>query len=332
VWRFRRRRLAPRLVACAVGSLALGAPLRAWAQGEVGATECCLSLLFPIGARVLGLGGAVGARPDGGAVFINPASLARLPQDEFFVHNLTLSQEKVNTFTLLIQSDVAGSFALSYRLVDHGEQEATAEPGGPTGTLATFEQVLVATYATRVFPRLEAGISYKLYQFRIDCSGFCGSGVELSATTHGVDAGLQTRPSPDLPLLLGFSLTHAGFAAQFKNAAQADRMPAGARLAAAYEVMHHFRPDSLVQLWVSTDLVTGLRGSGGTVLNVGAELALENTVFLWAGRAGGNTLFSGFAVGVGLQYDRFDVNVAKTFASDPTADRDPFQVTFGVRF
>lgn len=330
--RLRRRRLLPRLLVVSVCVLALGTPTGAKAQGDTGATECCLSLLFPIGARVLGLGSAVGARADGAAVFTNPASLARMPQDEFFVHNLTTALEKVNTFTLLIQSDVAGSFALSYRLVDHGEQEAVGDPGNPTGTLAEFEQVLVATYATRVVPGLDAGISYKLYQHRIDCSGFCGTGIDLSATTHGVDAGIQARPSSTLPLLLGMSLTHVGLALQVKNAAQSSPTPARVRLAGAYDVMRHFRPDTLIRLWVSADVVASLREPAGTVVNVGAELEVENTVFLWAGRAGGNTLFSGFAVGVGLKYDRFDVGVAKTFATSPTEDRDPFQVTFGVRF
>ena len=117
--------------------LILLSPVSSSAQsGGVSAQECCLSLLFPVGARAMALGNAIAARPDGGALFANPAALASLDSDEFFVHSLTTSLEKATSFTLLIHSDVAGSFALSYRLVDLGEEQRTDGSGNVTGTLA----------------------------------------------------------------------------------------------------------------------------------------------------------------------------------------------------
>lgn len=326
-----RLRLGSATLILMVGAIDGGAPLPVAAQsGEVGATECCLSLLFPIGARALGLGGAISAVPDGGAFFVNPALLAGLRHDEFFVHNARTSIETSNTFTLLIRSDVAGAFALSYRLVDLGEQQVTDDPGNTIGTLSFLEHVLTASYATPVTHGLNAGISYKLFQSRQDCRGFCGE--SLVGTTHGVDLGAQYRPFESRVLSFGASLMHLGFPLQVINKEQASPTPARLRLGAAYEVLHHFRPDSLAELWLSTDLVSSWRGSGVRNLNVGAELSFERTLFVWAGYGGGSGILGGIGVGVGLNYDRFDVGVAKSFVATLVDESDPFQVTFGIRF
>lgn len=323
---------ARRRVMLAFGASVLVLPIRVSAQsGEAGAGECCLSLLYPSSARAMALASAVVARREPTSMFVNPALLAAAEDDEFFVHSLNTSLESANTFTLVIRSEVAGSFALSYRLVDLGKQEAQVGGGAPTGTLAVFDQVLVATYATAVLAGLSAGVSYKLFQFRQDCEGVCGVD-SYSATTHGLDAGVQYQPPRFEALTVGASITHLGFALQVQNAPQADPSPARVRVGAAYEVTRHFRPDTLADVWIAAELVENLRSPGGPTLSVGLEAAIENTIFLWTGYATGSGLFSGFGVGVGLRYDRFDVGVAKTFASTPLDEADPFQVTFGVRF
>jgi hypothetical protein len=280
----------------------------------------------------MALGNAINSRPDGGAMFANPALVAQLPDDEFFIHNTTTSLEKSNTFTLLIRSEVAGTFAVSFRLLDHGDQEALDPSGNPTGTLSHYEQVLAATYATPVGAGLHAGISYKLYQDRYACQGFCGIGFEQSATTHGIDVGVQYRPTRLPALSVGASLVHFGFPLQVENKAQADPTPARIRLGGAYEVMHHVRTDSIAEVWISADLVQSVHEGGAPVLNVGAEALIEDLVFLWGGYGGGEGLFSGLALGVGLKYNRFDVAVAKSFVSTPVDDQEPFSLTFGVRF
>ncbi len=326
----RARRWAGALVLAAVPVLVAPPPTAAQ-SGGVSAQECCLSLLFPVGARAMALGNAIAARPDGGALFANPAALASLDSDEFFVHSLTTSLEKATSFTLLIHSNVAGSFALSYRLVDLGEEQRTDGSGNVTGTLAIFEQVVVATYSTQIVAGLSAGVSYELFQDRQDCRGFC-QGADGSATTHGVDVGVQYRPARLPALMVGASLVHFGFPLQVRNQAQADPTPARLRVGGAYDVLRHFRQDSVAEAWVSAEVVASPRNNGELVLNLGGEVIIEETILFWAGHGGGTGLFNGIAVGVGLKYDRFDVGVAKTFASTPLDDEDPFQVTFGIRF
>jgi len=297
----------------------------------VPATECCLPLLFTVGARALGLGDAVTARTSPGSLFANPATLADVTDDEFLVHNTRTSLEQSNTFTLLIRSEVAGTFALSYRLVDHGEQDARDPNGNPTGRIGVFEQILTASYATRVTTGINAGINYKLYQFRQDCRGFCG--IEgFSATTHGIDAGVQVRPSAIESLELGASIVHLGFPLQVINADQASPMPTRIRVGGAYEVAHHFTADTAVVAWLVLDVIASPRDASQSLANVGAELSLDRTLFLWMGYAGGSGLTGGASVGVGLVYDRFDVGVSKSFLSSPIDDSEPIQFTFGIRF
>jgi len=298
--------------------------------GEVASQECCLPLLLSIGARALSIGDAVSARSGPGSLFANPALIADVVHDQFLVHNANTTIDKQNTFTLLIHSDVAGSFALSYRLIDYGEQEARDPDGNLTGSVATLEQEVVATYATRVVPGVSAGVSYTLYQYRVDCRGFCNT-EGFAATTHGIDLGLQVEPPSMRYLALGASIVHLGFPLQVVNREQASPLPLRVRTGAAYEVLHHFREDSTVAVWASTDIVTNPR-EGSVVVNVGAELSLEETIFLRAGYGSGRGIAGGAAVGVGLRYDRFDISVAKSFVSTPIDDSEPIQITFAIRF
>jgi hypothetical protein len=320
------------VVAC--GAFMAGTPARTAAQGNGGdpvpATECCLAYLLAIGARALALGDAVTARTSPGSLFANPAVVAGVTQDEFLVHNADTSLEDSNTFTLMIRTEVVGTIAVSFRLIDHGDQEATDPNQIPIGTISTYEQMLTATYATQVVAGLNAGISYKLYQFRQTCRGFTCEGI--SATTHGVDLGAQYRPTQWPALQLGASVVHLGFPLQFVNAGQASPMPLRIRGGGAYEVGHHLQSDSTVSVWLSLDAVLSPRDPGQSVVNVGAELSLDEMLFLWAGYGGGEGVLGGAAVGVGLFYDRFDVGIAKAFISSPIQDTEPLQITFGIRF
>ena len=296
----------------------------------VPATECCLALLFPIGARALALGNALTARGTSTGLFVNPASLASV-EDQFLVHNASTSLEDSNTFSLVVAAGLVGTFGLSYRLIDHGEQDARDASGNPTGTLGVLEQVLTATYATEVAAGLDAGVSYKLYQFRQDCRGFCG--VEgFAATTHSLDLGVHYAPGGIRGLEFGAAVVHLGFPLQVINAEQASPVPTRVRAGAAYEVLHHFSSDSAHAVHLMADFVTGVRASGGPLVNVGAEATLDGTIFLRAGYAGGTGITSGGAVGIGLHYDRFELGIAKGFVSSPIDDTEPVQITFGVRF
>lgn len=323
--------LWPAVLAGIVWLALSGATSTAVAQSSTGTAECCPELLFRIGARALALGDAITARSDASSLFINPALIASVDSDQFLVHNSSSSLDKSNTFTILIRSQVIGSLAASYRLVDYGEQPYTIDPNQPPiGNLRVLAHVLTATYATEVVAGLAAGVSYKLFQFRNDCSGNCQE-VELTATTHSLDVGMQFVPRRLPSLNLGASLVHAGFPLQFRNAEQADPPPVRARVGVAYEVAHHFRGDSTVAWWISADLVTSPR-NGDVHVNAGAELSLDQTLFLYLGYGGGPGVTGGAAAGAGLRYDRFDIRIAKSFTASPLDESGPVQITFAIRF
>jgi hypothetical protein len=327
-WWMRRSRFSLLAAACCFVSAADLA-----AQEEpVPASECCLPLLLPIGARPVALGQALTARAGRDGVFINPAGLVDVNDDEFVIHRSTMAEDaQLTTFGLIIHSAVAGVFALTYRLIDFGETDITDESGNVIGSSGFIDQVLTATYATRISGGWSAGISYKLYDFRDQCEGICGE--RFSGTTHLLDGGLEYRPARWPQLVLGASLIHAGLALQVKNAAQADPTPARLRLGTAYEIGHHLQKDTTVQVWAYADVVGRLRDTGGPALNVGAEVILDNTIFLRAGHASASNgvTSGGTGLGVGLRYQRFDIAVSKTFSST-ALESDPVQVSFGVRF
>jgi hypothetical protein len=122
-----------------------------------------------------------------------------------------------------------------------------------------------------------------------------------------------------------------GFPLQVVNKEQASPMPLRVHAGAAYEVAHHFAADSSVAVWLSTDLVSSPRTHAVNV-NAAAEVGLDNTIFLRAGWASGSGLLGGAGVGVGLRYDRFEVDVAKAFVASELDVEGPIHVTFAIRF
>jgi hypothetical protein len=316
--------------------LSLLQPLAAHAQSDpvperrAGAVECCLQLLLPVGARGVAVGNALTARHGADALFVNPAGMAGLTRDEFRIHTSQTEFESANAFGLAFRIRRAGVLGLTYRLVDYGESEATDRSGNPTGVLRALEHFVIATFATDLAAGLNAGVSYKIFQFRQDCTGFCEGGG-FAATTHAVDVGLQYHPPIWRALQLGASVIHAGVPLQVLNAEQADPTPTRVRVGAAYEVLHHFSSDSTAALWASVDLVGSWRSGVEQRIAAGLELVLDETIYVRGGYSTGSGRHTGAAVGIGLRYDRFDVGIARSFAGEG-GSQDPFQITFAIGF
>src|SRR4051812_1781378 len=97
----------------------VGAKTRLHAQDQgVGASECCLSLLYPVGGRALALGGAITARASADGFFINPPSIASLASGEVRVHSSTTDIETATTLTALLRIARAGTLGFSLRTDD----------------------------------------------------------------------------------------------------------------------------------------------------------------------------------------------------------------------
>src|SRR5688572_13968449 len=216
----------------------------------VSANECCRSLLIPFGARAVSLGQALTARASGDGLFYNPASISN-NRSQFLAHHETTFEGQNNSLTVLIDAGLVGSVALTYVLVDLGTDEVRTPGGEVIGELSLRQWQLIGTYATGVTDILRAGVSFKFFNAGNLCTGSCTDEDSSSGTTYLLDLGVQARV-PRLPSLeIGASLMHMGFSLQQINAEQADPTPARIRLAAAYELWHHFRSDSVVSVWVS---------------------------------------------------------------------------------
>ena len=315
-------------------------PSRSVGAGEesVPQVECCQLLLLPVGARLVALGQALGARTTPDAVFSNPAGLALLDERYVVLHTAELPGAEADAgtqtlaATLLFTPGGIGAVGATYRLLDFGSQACLDETGTTVGALTIRYPVLLGSFATSVGGGLRAGLNYKLYTERFGLSGRC-AGDDLSARTQGLDLGLQYSP-PALPhLSLGMAVTDLGFALQTLNAEQADPMPLRLHLAGAYEVLHHFSADTTSAGWLSLETAIPPPERGLLEVSVGAELAFQDLVFLRGGWVSGEGLGTGPSLGLGVSYRNFTVSVARTFQASPLAGEDPpLDMSLGVRF
>jgi hypothetical protein len=327
----RRRAVRAPVLAALFFVLARGPAL---AQDDrVPAAECCLELLFPVGARAVALGQTLVAGGAGEGVYANPASLAWVTKGQFLVHRGTGADFETTALSLLFAPRRVGTIGISYQLFDYGTQAATDINGIETGRLATREQTLTGSFGTELLRGLAAGVNFKVYQFRNDCSGVCGEFGKFTGTTYELDLGLQYHGRSARSLRAGVSLNNAGFSLQVINVDQDDPPPTRVRAGVSYEVLQHFRPDTTLALWVTAQADLKLRARTEVIPSVGVELSVGRAVFLMAGYRGGEGLNTGLSVGVGFNYDRFEIAIAKAFASstlDP--EGEPLQITFGVGF
>ena len=291
---------------------------------------CCQYLLYPIGARAVALGNALVARSHADALYVNPAALANVRRPEFRVHSDRTDVERTTTFGAVLTLGRAGVGAISYRLVDGGTSPALDEFKVQTGTMSLYDQMVAASYATPLGRYLDVGVTYMFYNWRNDCTGYCGP-FEFGGSTSLVDAGLRVAP-PWIPSLqLGVAALHLGLPLQVKNAAQSDVTPSVLRFGAAYEVLHHFHADSTTQLLASLDFVRGIESGVEGSAGLGVEVIMDDCLFLRAGYSTVSGKGSGGAVGVGMIWDRFDVAVGKSFSSNLDGS-EAFQITFAVGF
>jgi hypothetical protein len=316
--------------------LAVFSPANTAAQQTATSQECCVSLLFAHGARAVAMGHALATRSSPDGLLYNPSAIVGNGLDHFLAHHADTFDGQDNVFSLTIDAGgFVGAFGLTYVLIDQGTSETFDDFGNPAGTLNLRQQRLMGSYATSVVRGLRAGVSFMWYNEGGTCSGGDCAGRAVTATTHLVDFGLQYRPPYPRAMELGVAILHLGPNLQFVNAEQADPTPSRYRVGAAYELAHHFRPDTLVSVWLSAEAVGRVRDPGSVTGSFGLEASFEETIFLRAGYAGsGDGITRGGAgIGIGIRYQRYTIGVAKSFArSDLQPQGEPFQISFGITF
>jgi hypothetical protein len=302
------------------------------ASGQVLSNECCTESWLPIGARSVSLGQALTARASRDGFFYNPASIAGYGKIELVGHNETGPLSTNSAISLLFDAGLAGTFGLTWVRIDEGESEAREDPDEVTGILSHGAHIGILSYGFSVGAGLRAGASIRVYYGGTFCKGDCLGG-EAARVAPLFDLGVQYRLLPSLEL--GAAITHLGPDLIFRNAAQADPTPARFRAGAAYEVAHHIRPDSLVTVWLSADIVYRLWSPTSTLpaVGVGLELSIDRMIHLRAGYSGsGDGLaFGGGGLGIGINFRRFTIDITRSFT--PLApEGEPYLISVGFTF
>jgi hypothetical protein len=269
------------------------------------------------------------------AAFWNPAGLAAVDRSQVVLFRGDHAVGTATAISLLAARPGLGTLGLSYFLLDVGDQEVTDVDGNVVGTITVRNHLGVASFATRLLDRLDAGINFKVVQFRQSCRGLC-TDAGTTGTTYAIDAGIQLTPVPDLPLRFGAMVAHVGPGLQVINAAQTDPLPARARVAVAYDVLSSLTGVEDVGGWVTVEVQDRLRDPGSPALYLGSEITAGSgdALFLRAGYVMGDIgQENGARVGLGLSYQRFDLSIAKSLAvSTLTGETEPVHVTFAIRF
>jgi hypothetical protein len=297
-----------------------------------------LFLVFPVGAQAVGMGQtATAADGRGEAAFWNPAGLATLSDDEFALHSATLVAGRSHVLGAYFPSRGIGVIGGAVYLVDYGDLDRTDANGNTIARIAPRNLEFVASYATSLAGSFVFGLSYKLVQFRVDCSGDCRDFPAGTGATHALDLGGQFRIGPGGPLRFGIALRNLGFRLQVQNQAQADPLPTRLAIGAQYDV--RFKPASgaalneAFDLKLAADLDSPWGQVGQSETRLGLDIGYQRLVRVRAGYAFVQDGLSGPSVGLGVESGSLGVDIARAFltGSDLQAENPTF-FSFKVTF
>lgn len=298
-------------------ALGLGA---ASAPAQTGlATEGAPFLLIPVGARALAMGQAAAAEQGGTeAVWWNPAGLARIEKREIAIHHYQSIVGTGDAVSIAIPSSLLGVITASVYILNYGEEEIQGQgPGGGVqlGTILPRNLVYAATYATPIGGRINAGLTFKIVQLRVDCSGACEGLPVGTASSSAVDLGAQYSVPGPVPIWIGLSVRNLGPRLQVKDNAQADPLPSRVQLGLMYRVSAFEERLPELGLRVTADLIDEMELTSPTA-RFGTDIGWRNRAFLRAGYVfkeyEGSEQY-GPSIGVGLVAGSLHVDVSRLF-------------------
>jgi hypothetical protein len=315
-----------------MGTSSLALPHAGLAQ-EGGPSEGALFLLLPVSAKAVGLGRAVTALQGPESVWWNPAGLGTVEGGRLLVYRGDHPVAGAATAVSLVWGHAVGAVGASYQLMDVGTQDVTDVEGNVIGTLTGRNHLGVVSIASHVAGLLSLGANLKLVRFELTCRGQCND-AGVSASSVAVDVGAQLTDPAGVPLTFAAMVAHAG--SDFGTEQQADPLPTRLRVAAAYEVLGHFVPTDELSLRLTAELEDRWKDPGSPATYLGAEFSAgrADALFVRAGYVfGAEQQLDGASVGVGLQYQRFDIALAKSLASSPLpGESEPVHISFGFIF
>ena len=302
-------------VACVV--LSAQPALRLSAQNQP-LNAGALFLLFPVGAQSVGMGQtAAAAEGRGEVVFQNPAGVGSLGSSEFALHSAQLAAGATNALTAFFPRRGVGVFGAAVYLVDYGDQDVNDSSANTIGRLSSRNFAFLATYATQLTGAVSLGVSYKLIQFRVDCSGSCPQISSGQGVTHAMDIGGQFVVGADHVLRVGVALRNLGFPLQVNNRDQADPLPTRLAVGATYRVQLRPLADTALadrfDVRMAADIDSPWRQTGNPDIRVGVDVGYRELVRVRGGYAFVHQGLSGPSVGLGVATGAIGVDLARMF-------------------
>jgi len=289
------------------------------------APEAATFLLVPLGAHNVGLGGAfAGAEADVEGAVWNPAALAAIPEWAVYYHG-------ANDFGTATHA-VGGvyrwgdiRFGLSLLAVDLGTIDGRDASNQQIGTIEPANTLAILTIAKPISSHVEAGVSYKYVRLGGSCSG-C-SGLAPDATAHAFDFAVAGRLPRFERVRLGLVVSNLGGGVAFRSGGPNDPLPARIRLGGALDIL---RPAGEQEIGVQAraDVRQTFTEFDDLDVFAGAEVGYRSIAYLRAGYAASGEGRSGAALGVGVRYRGFGLDVGRSFDDFSGFDLDsPFQVS-----
>jgi len=293
------------------------------------ATEGALFLLLPTGARAVGMGLATTTiRGSSESVWWNPAGLSGRPQREAAIHHSQSLNGTGDALNVVIPWREFGVVGIAASVLDLGEQEPRVDSTGALGTLLPRQVVFAASFATQL-GRGTAGVTYKVVQFRVDCTGAC---ISLKASTSALDVGAQYELGPALPITLGVVVRNLGIQLQVNDAEQSDELPTRVEAGVEYRPRLPKRYSDQIDVRIALDLSDDLTPSRPRA-RIGSEVGIQRRAFLRAGYIARSqaTEGGGPTVGLGFALRRFVVDIGRITAG-LSADAGQAPTHLSVRF
>lgn len=253
----------------------------------------------------------------GEAVFQNPAGIGSLSENEFTLHSARLAAGATNALTAFFPRHGIGVFGGGVYLVDYGDLDVNDSQGTTIARISPRNLELLATFATQLTGAFALGVTYKLVEFRVDCSGTCPTLTGGQGVTHALDLGGQFSVGPDHALRVGVALRNLGFPLQVNNRDQADPLPTRVVVGAAYRVQLRSitagADDERFDVRVAADLESPWRETGSPDIRVGMDVGYHEAVRVRGGYAFVHQGLSGPSVGLGLATGAIGVDLARMF-------------------
>lgn len=316
----------------------LGAAVPAAAQDDT-PLEGAPFLLLPPDPKAVGLGRAVTAMAGAESVWWNPAGLAGLTRSRFLVSRGENVGGEATAASVTLVGDGLGTLGFSYQLLDFGSIPLTDDQNNVVGDVSQRNHLAILSLATDLWNHVGVGLNAKLIQNSFSCRASGDQCVDggVTGTTFAIDAGVQAHGLWGRPIRLGAVLAHLGPDLQVVNEAQADPLPTRIRIATAYEVLERLLPDEPLDLWMTVELDDHWRDPGDPAIYFGGEFVAGLAPQVLRLRAGyvmnADAQVDGAAVGLGVQYENFDLAIAKSLASSIVTDgSEPVHVSFGFVF